>query len=83
MTFYRKYHPFDWMKGHVLKPETFVIVGGLLIVLMAVILLFYIASLIAHFAWEAFEILKEDFPEFFRKNVPPIDNVPQCGNIYL
>ena len=78
---YRKYHPFDWMKGHVLKPETFAVVVGFFNVLMAVILFSYIVSLIAYFAWEAFEIIEMDFPEFFLKKVPPLDNMPQCGNL--
>ena len=65
MTFYRKHHPYDWMKGHILKPEAVEIVFGFFIVLIALILFSYLVSLIAFFALEALDIIEADLSQLF------------------
>ena len=65
MTFYRKHHPYDWMKVHILKPETFEVVFGFFIVLIALMLFSYVISFIVYFALEALNIIEADLIQFF------------------
>ncbi len=65
MTVYRKHHPYDWMKGHVLKPETVEIVFGFFVLLIALILFSYVVSLVTFFALKAFGIIEAGFFQFF------------------
>ena len=65
MTFYRKRHPYAWMKGHVLKPEIVETVFGFFILLIGLILFSYVVSLIAFFVLKAFGIIEAGFFQFF------------------
>ena len=60
MTFYRKHHPYDWMKGHVLKPKIVEAVFSFFILLITFILLWYIVRLV-FFALKIMNIIETDF----------------------
>ena len=72
MILYRKHHPYDWMKGYLLKPETVEIVLGFFIFLIGLIIFSYIVSFVFFFVLKAMGIIAADFFQFFgRQGIIP------------
>jgi hypothetical protein len=65
MILYRKHHPYDWMKGYLLKPETVEIVLGFFIFLIGLLLFSYIVSFVFFFVLKAMGIIEAGFFQFF------------------
>ena len=65
MTVYRKRHPYEWMKDHLLKPDKIEVVFRFFILWIGLILFSYLASLIIFSALKALNIIEADFFQFF------------------
>ena len=65
MTFYKKHHPYDWMKGHLIKPETVEFVFGFLLLLIALIVFSYVVILVTFFVLKALGIIDAEFFQFY------------------
>jgi len=61
MTVYKKHHPYEWMKGHILKPDNVEIVLGSFIMWIALMLFSFLASILILSTLKALNIIEADF----------------------